>query len=163
MCIFREFDAINYLRYGSWYLERINILEVDNPALYACFMKGQFVVKDRSGSFNAVAPDMKLEPSIQRASKSQGGIVGQARNSGIVVEWQLLFHEVLSISNIFRALTNERLMDHLETSIHHELSGKKGQLFVNNVAQLLDFVQSRNNPFFTPVPGIQLHNFKTYS
>ncbi len=130
MAIFQEFDAINYLWYGSWYIESVKVLELEHPDLYRAYMRGQFVVKDRDGSFNAVAPDMKLEQSIQRASKSQGGIVGQTRNSEVVVECQLLFHEILGISNTFRALTNAHLMEHMETSIHHELNGHKGEMLI---------------------------------
>ncbi len=97
MAIFQEFDAVNYLRYGSYYLEKITVLEAEHPELYRRFMMSEFVVRDHVGSFNAVAPDMKLEQSIQRASKSQGGIVGQTRNSAVVVDWELIFHEILLI------------------------------------------------------------------
>ena len=76
MVIFQEFDAVNYLRYGSYYLEKNKILEVEHPELYQKCMMSEFVVRDHTGSFNSVAPDMKLEQSIQRASKSQGGIIG---------------------------------------------------------------------------------------
>ena len=56
-------------------------------------------MKDQAaGYFNVVAPDMKLEQSIQRLSKSDGSIVGQTRNISIMVEWQLLFHEILLVS-----------------------------------------------------------------
>ena len=37
MGIFQEFDAINYLRYGSWYLERIQVPEVTYPTLFRRF------------------------------------------------------------------------------------------------------------------------------
>lgn len=129
MCIFREFDAINYLRYGSLYLERIRVLEMENSDLHTRFMNGQFVVKDRCGSVKVVGHDMKLEQSFQH------GIVVQTLNSEIATEWQLLFHEILDIDN-FRALTNDQLMGHMEIANHHELGGRKGKLF----AQLLDFV-----------------------
>ena len=47
MKILRAFDCINYLRYASWYLERIEVLEFEHPKLFSHLMKGQFVVKDR--------------------------------------------------------------------------------------------------------------------
>ena len=37
-------------------------------------MEGKFVVKTSAGFFNAVAPDMKLEQSIQQSKKGAGGI-----------------------------------------------------------------------------------------
>ena len=77
--VFLENDCINYLRCGSFYLETTQVLEANHPQIFRRFMSGQFVVKDKPGFFNAVAPDMKLEQSIQRAAKSHGGIVGQTK------------------------------------------------------------------------------------
>ena len=60
-------------------------------------MRGHFVVKDKEWKFNSVAPDMKLEQTIQKSLKSSKGIVGQTRKSNYVAEWQLVYHEVLMI------------------------------------------------------------------
>ena len=46
MPIFAELDCINYLRYGSWYLEQIKVLELTYPELYRRFSIGQWVVQD---------------------------------------------------------------------------------------------------------------------
>ncbi len=160
--IFRESDSLNYLRYGSFYLETTKLMQCTHPEVFQRFMAGQFVVKDRAGCFNAVAPDMKLEQSIQRASKSKGGVVGQTRNTAVVVEWQLIFHEILLIANNLREMTNERSMDHSESAnVHHDLIGRKAEHLNNNVARLLDFVSNRGNPFIIQAPGIKLHNFVT--
>lgn len=59
---FREFDFINYLRYGLHYVETTYALEDKAPSVFRKFKEGLFVVKDREGEFNAVAPDMKHEP-----------------------------------------------------------------------------------------------------
>lgn len=88
--IFQEFGALNYLRYGSYYLENIKMLEAEHPSLYNQFLRGLFVVKDRdNASFAAVAPDMKLEQTINRFSQGSGGhvIVGSSGNA-----INLLFH-----------------------------------------------------------------------
>src|ERR1043165_3511242 len=58
--IFLESDCINYLRYGSFYHETTKLLQTTHPEIYHHFLRGHFVVKDHVGSFNAVAPDMKL-------------------------------------------------------------------------------------------------------
>jgi len=81
--------VVNYLCYGSKMAHttkrRSKCWRFEHPGLYRRFMS-DFVVRDHPGSFNSVAPDMKLEQSIQRASKIRGGIVGQTRNSAKVVE-----------------------------------------------------------------------------
>ena len=75
-------------------------MEASHPEVFRKFMGGHIVVKDQTtGYFNAVAPDMKLEQSIQRSSKGVCGIVGETRNLAITVEWQMIFHEIILISN----------------------------------------------------------------
>ena len=45
MPILRSFDAINYLRYSSFYLEKIKVLKETHPSLYDRFTQGYFVVE----------------------------------------------------------------------------------------------------------------------
>lgn len=164
MCIFKEFDAINYLRYASFYLENIQILEAQYPSLYDRFRAGYFVVRDRKNAFfSAVAGDMKLEQSINRFSKGPGGhvVVGSSGDAAAVAEFELLYHEILSITNLMRKATNVGLMDHLETTIQHELRGKKGSLFDQNVSRLLDILRERSNPYIISLPHVTLHNILT--
>ena len=82
-------------------------------------------MKDRvDGYFHAVAPDMKLEQSIQRSSKSEGGTVGKSRNLAIIVEWQFIFHDILLVSNNFRDMPNNTSMNHSESArVHPEITG----------------------------------------
>ena len=52
-------------------------------------------------------------------------------------------------------------MDHLETSIHHELSGRSGIIFDKNVCKLLDFVKAWENPFVVEISPVPFHNIMT--
>lgn len=45
MKLFQEFDCVNYLCCGSWYIEKVKRLELDCPYLYQKFCDGHFVVK----------------------------------------------------------------------------------------------------------------------
>ena len=117
--IFAECDSINYQRYGSLYLELMRKLPESHPEIYREFMKGNFVVKTNTGMFNAVAPDMKLEQTIQRSQKSTGGIVGETRQIKYVTEWEMIYHEVTSISNTFRDLIKVNVGNR-EYDFHHE-------------------------------------------
>ena len=97
MKIFTVFDRINYLKYASWYLERIEVFEVEQTMLFRRFMMGQFVVQDREGAkFSAVSPDIKLEHTINRSEKGPGGhvIVGSSGDASILALFELLFHEI---------------------------------------------------------------------
>ena len=164
MNVFQEFGAINYLRYGSYYLEKIKKLEIEHPSLHQQFLKGFFVVKERAGSsFSAVAPDMKLEQTINRFSQGPRGhvLVGQSGDAEYIAELNLLFHEINAITNLLHQLTNAHLMDHLETTIQHDLRGRKGVIFDKNVRKLLDFINTRQNPFVVDGPKVYLHNIVT--
>ena len=89
--VFLEFDSINYLRHASRYLEKIKVLETENPYLFEKFMRGDFVIKDRPGKFNSVSPDMKQEQTIQRASKDAGGVIGNKERKLMLLNGILFF------------------------------------------------------------------------
>ena len=86
MPTFQQCDSINYLRYASLYLEKMGQLSDQFPKIYDHFKNGEFVVKGKPGTFNAVTPDMKLEQTIQRSKKSQSVIIGQTRQNNYVTE-----------------------------------------------------------------------------
>ena len=78
------------------------------PEIYDKFLKGLFVVKQSQGNFNAVA-DLKLEQTISRSQRSPDGIIGQTRQREYVTKWEIVYHEILAISNTFRGLTHANL------------------------------------------------------
>lgn len=69
---------------------------------------GNFVVKTKPGSFNAVSANMKLEQTIQREKKKrERGIVGQTRKASHVMEWELSYHKTLAIDNVYHETTSD--------------------------------------------------------
>ena len=160
--IFAEHDCINYLRCGTFYFEASKSLEFKHPDVFRHLQAGFFVVQDKdAGMFNAVSGDMKLEQTSQRSSKGDGGIVGQTKSASYITEWQIVFHEIVAISNNFRAMIHDSTMSHLETHVHHELSGSKGFHLHKHLKQLFDFIKDKGNPFVIIAPGIKLHNMVT--
>ena len=123
MSIFAEFDCINYLRHGSWYLEQIKTLEFSHPELYQRFSMGQWVVQDRTGWFCAVGGDMKVEQTIQRVSKGPGGhyVVGASHNASAVAEFEFLYHVIGSITNVLDVLASIESLKHTESHLQHAL------------------------------------------
>ena len=120
--------SINYLRYATFYLEQLKTIKETQPDLWISLVDGGFVVKLKQGSFNAVAPDMGLEQSIQRSAKSARGIIGKTRELGYVSEWALVYHETLSIANVFRCITRADKGGKNENIVHHQL--QKGKIQV---------------------------------
>ena len=93
-------------------------------------------------SFNDVELDIKLEQSIQRASKSQTLMFA------VVAEFELISHEILIIQNNCRKLTDERMMEHHKTIIYQELRSITAVIFDGIV-------------FIIKASGVRLHNFAT--
>ena len=77
--VFRGCDSLNYLRYGSWYLEKMRMLETECTDIHKELEKSHFVAQRYCGGFTASSPDMHLEQTIQQSKKSVRGIVAQTK------------------------------------------------------------------------------------
>ena len=86
----------------------------------------------------AVSPDMKLEQTIQRAQKRSNGIICQTRWIPYVSEWEVVYHEILAISNTFRRPTNFYL-GASESELYRELDGDNAKVFNAQVTKSQTF------------------------
>jgi len=87
-------------------------LENTHPELCRRLISGHFIVINWSGFFNAIASDMKLEQMIQKSSKSKSGILEQIKNLFVVIDWQLICHDNLLVTNNLREMTNDTTLEH---------------------------------------------------
>ena len=87
---------------------------------------------------------MKLDQTIQRSNKSSGGVIGKTRNKKFVIEWELACHEILSICNVFRNVTNG-VIDFRDTDLHHEFSGNLNLELNLRVIKVVDYINSKTN------------------
>ena len=106
--VFCETDCISYLRYATWYLEKTRRLDQEHPDIHTEFLAGNFVVQTSIGTFKAVSPDTNLEQTINLSQKSSGGIVGQTKIGSYASEWELVYHEILAISNCYSDLNKTK-------------------------------------------------------
>ena len=86
-------------------------------------MEGKFVIKTSSGNLKRVTPDMKLKQTIQRNKKGTSGIIGQTKVNSYFTEWELVYHEVISISNCYVDLTKSSSYNSNDVLLHDELGG----------------------------------------
>ncbi|KAH3868329.1 hypothetical protein DPMN_031472 [Dreissena polymorpha] len=136
-------------------------MEFTHPELYWRLSIGHWVVRDGPGWFCSVAGDMKVEQTIQRVLKGPGGryVAGETRNAGAVAEFELLFHEIGTITSLLNLLTTNKPIDHTECHLQHSLSATRRHSFNQNVEMLLDYVLERQNPHTVTVSvSVQLHN-----
>ena len=93
--------------------------------------------------------DLKLEQSINRCSQGPGGhvVVGSSGKVSVVAEFDILYHEMLALHNLFSDLLQDSTCSHLETVVHHSLGGKKSDVFNKHVMKMFDFVKQSSNPY----------------
>ena len=71
-------------------------------------------------------------------------------------KWEVVCHEILAMSNIFRRLTNSTL-GASESELHHELDGNYAKVFNAQVTNITNFLIARGNPYL-PESQPQLRN-----
>ena len=84
--LFAGCDRINYLSWGSVYLEDMRKLARDALSVFENFKAGKFMVKRTEGQFTAAGADMCLEQTINRSQKSAGGIIGSTKRKQFVAQ-----------------------------------------------------------------------------
>lgn len=115
---------------------------------------GKFVVKRTNGTFKAVAADMCLEQTINRSKKSTSGatfkigVIGATRKKKFVTEWELIYHEILAISSLYRKLTNVSTVNY-DLSDHHDLTQTRTMDMEKHIAAMTKYILEHDNPFPT--------------
>ena len=117
-------------------------------------MQEHFVVKQNNREFNDVAPDMKLEQTIQRKKKNVKGIINQTRQVAYVSQWEIVYHD--SFWQLINAEAGYR-----GTVTHHELGGNVSGRLSSCVKKIYDFIAARGNPYVIRQTGSKLHHFFT--
>ena len=80
-------------------------LEEKHPAAREALQAGEFLVqRSTSSSFSQVAVDQTIEQTINRDTKSKGGIIGFSLNKGAVQRWLLTSHERAAITQAYREM-----------------------------------------------------------
>ena len=130
-------------------------VDQEHADIHAEFLAGRFVVQTSVGTFKAVSPDMKLEQTINRSQKSSGGILGQTKTDSYVSEWELVYHDVLAISNCYSDLTKSNTRT--GPALHHELTGNISKQLNEEISKVMEFINERGNPYETARPT-PLHN-----
>ena len=142
----KTYQSFADLRYTTFYLESIRNLPRDHPAIYEMLIKGYFVINESHRKFSGVSPDKKLEQTIQRAQESSSGNIGQTRWISYVSEREVVYHEILAISNTFRRPTNSTLGGS-ESELQHVLDSNYTKVFNAQVANITNFLIACGNPY----------------
>lgn len=80
-----SYDRYNYARYLPVYWMETNILPKSHPFVYEHFQKGYFSVQRQdSYGFAGIPCDMTIEQTVNKDSKTRGGLKGFTVNKGAV-------------------------------------------------------------------------------
>ena len=86
-------------------------------------------------------------------------MIGETSNIKFIIEWKLAYHEVLSICNVLRNITNG-VIGFRDTDLHHEFSGNLNLELNLRVIKVVDYINSKTNPFAVS-SETKLYNFST--
>ena len=156
---FSAWDAVNYQRWGSIYLEEARNLEESHPDIYANFMNGSFSIKDTTHQFVAVGGDQKLEQSINLSSKCSDSIIGHSKQKQFFTEWNLIYHEMMAVKNFFREYADVHATNS-DSYQHHQSSHAFTRKHEANVQSMVKFIDEKGSPV-TTTSDTELQNFIT--
>ena len=90
---FLAYDRVNYSRFLTVYLAEMRNLPSKHPAAHQVLYAGEFVVQQRAKIFSQSAIDQTIKQTVNRSTKSKGGIIGYSLNRlGAVCRWHMNVH-----------------------------------------------------------------------
>lgn len=144
---FFAMDRTNYSRWLPVYLGDMNQLDVTAPEVHREFLQEGHSVSRSCHPFNQVWTDMALEQSVNRDSKTKGGIVGISQKADALERWFLTAHERAAITTATKAMCGHRGTDEHSTP-HKEAGASRIKRDENDVRKVIQTLQSKmTNPF----------------
>ena len=93
-----SYDHVNYSHYLSLYWCQMHELQVTRPSLYQKLDSGEFCVQRSAKAFRSIAVDQAIEQTVNRHSKTKGGIIGFSCQPGAVQQWIVIAHQRAEIT-----------------------------------------------------------------
>ena len=144
---FFAMDRPNYARWLLVYLADMNQLPETHPAVNEEFMSGNHAISRSPQPFAQVWTDMALKQSINRDSKTNGGIIGISQRAGALERWFLTCHERAAITTAMKEMCAIQDSDRVGT--HREAAPKRVERDESDVQKLLTVITSElmTDPF----------------
>ena len=114
-------------------------------------------MKTNVSKFTAVGGDQKLEQTINIASKKSDTIIYNSKNRNLVAKWDLIYHEILSVKNLYSEYANV-LDSSFEGFQHHESSQTFTRKLEDQIQKVIHFMEEKGSPLSEDCPKT-LQNF----
>ena len=101
---FFAYDRHNYSRYLPVYLLHMQNIPDTHPQTHTYLSSGGFCVQRGNHSFSRLPVDQTIEQTLNRDTKTKGGLVGFSINKAAVERWMLNAHERAAMSQKCREL-----------------------------------------------------------
>ena len=104
---------------------------------------------------------MCLEQTINRSSKTSGGIIENTKLKEFVTRWNTIHHELMAVNETFREVTGVQL-NNTELTANHSFSHRQTQGNESKVFKMIACILKYENPFEAKqITELKLHNFLT--
>ena len=105
---FFAYDHVNYSRYVPVYLKEMRELKQTHPFAYERVKNGEFTIQQQDRyAYSATAADQVIEQTINKDSKSAGGIVGITMRPNAVTKWILSHSQRLAMTQLCKTYAGE--------------------------------------------------------
>ena len=103
---------------------------------------------------------MSLEQTINRSQKSSSGIIGNSRTKMYVAKWEILYHELLAVTNLHRKVSCSLQTDY-EQDVNHPISPSCTESDEKDIQKIIDVIDKNENPFSRATFCRRLYNIIT--
>ena len=145
---FFAYDHTNYVRYLPVYL--VHMLEPPDthPEAYSMLSQGDFgVQRTTSHGFSQLPVDQTIEQTLNRNTKTKGGIIGLSLKKGAVQWWMLTAYARASSADRCREMASLHPQDEIKG--HKESGSVRKRKDEEDVKKVMEVISQWRNPFET--------------
>ncbi|XP_065197855.1 uncharacterized protein LOC135829379 [Sycon ciliatum] len=141
------YDRQNYARYMSYYWLQMTQLPTTHPEADRFLQEGGFSVQRSDNPFAQVPSDQAIEQSINRATKTVGGIIGFSRHPATVQRWVLTAHDRAAVADVCSEHCGMDSGTEERDTLHKECQTGRMARDENDVVSVVETVSKFLNPF----------------
>ena len=140
------YDHTNYARYLSIYVHDMYKLPHTHPDIHRALQSGECAVQRGVQPFAQIPVDQTIEQTINRSSKTKGGIIGFSLNKMAVQRWALTAHNRASIVENMKEMIGMNDVTSINQK-HKENSEPRKQRDEKDINSVCDLLKANINPF----------------
>ena len=138
------YDHVNYARYLPLYLIHMIQLPETHPEAQIMLENGEFgVQRTTEHGFSQMPVDQTIEQTLNRSTKTKGGIVDFSLKKNAVQRWLLTAHSRALFIDKCRAMTGKEEQNRL----HKETGKSRMKRDEEDVRKVMEVVSNWTNPF----------------